>query len=67
MQEFQDVGRPIKVTYASKRPSPPSMNDVTADQVWYTKSDVWSYEQEGFQELFPKAAAFAFNACSLWC
>ena len=46
MQESQDVGRPIKVTYASKRPSPPSMNDVTADEVWYTKSDVWSYEQE---------------------
>ena len=46
MQEGTDVGRPVKVTYAKRRPAPQSMDDVRPDHIWYTKSDVWSYEEE---------------------
>lgn len=46
MQEDRSVGSPIEVTYSDKRPSPWSMDAVTPDDIWYTKSDVWSYEKE---------------------
>jgi hypothetical protein len=39
-------GEPTKVIYSADRPNPPSMNDVTPEHIWYTKSSKWVYEQE---------------------
>ncbi|HVT19185.1 MAG TPA: DUF2971 domain-containing protein [Thermoanaerobaculia bacterium] len=39
-------GEPTKVLYSSDRPNPASMNDVTPELIWYTKSCDWAYEDE---------------------
>jgi hypothetical protein len=39
-------GEPTKVMYSADRPNPAAMNDVTPEQIWYTKSSEWAYERE---------------------
>ena len=39
-------GEPTKVLYSTERPNPGSMNEVTSEHIWYTKSQKWAYEHE---------------------
>ncbi|MDF1812384.1 MAG: DUF2971 domain-containing protein [Verrucomicrobiales bacterium] len=39
-------GEPIKLIYSNERPKPKCISDVTPEQIWYTKSKEWEYENE---------------------
>lgn len=53
-------GEPTKVTYAEARPKPVKIADFRPEDIWYTKSSEWDYEDEWrFTRLLRTAAMTA--------